>query len=139
MENFYFLYTSAGLKNEQELAELFEVNLKTVKKWRSTRKPPRAVFLYLKLLAGELSGVHKNWHGFRLSKDAIESPTGDFIYYHEIKAIKYVYQAAGIERHRICNLMKNQPPTIKPHKRMKTPARDSVKQSSVVLLQSKSG
>jgi len=108
------MFGDAGLNSEKEVADFFHVTERTVKNWRKNNKPPRAVFLCLSLMAGKLDGLGDEWKGFKLTPEAIESPEGDFIYSYEIRAIKYVYQAAEIERFRTCLGLKNR--NIKPRK-----------------------
>jgi len=112
---FHWLMIDAGFKNEEELANFFDVTTKTVNNWKRNQLP-KPVFLCLELMAGNLNGLGKPWTGFRLTSECIESPEGDFIYAHEVRAISYVYQAAGIDRARICNMLKHQIP-IKRSKR----------------------
>lgn len=79
----------------------FQVNQRTVLNWESEKtKPPRAVFLCLMIFSGHLDMAGKKWIGFRFAADGcIESPEGDFIWPQEIRAIKFLYLAAKIERY----------------------------------------
>jgi len=52
--------------------------------------------LYLAVLNGELDHMGKEWKGFRFSGDCLESPEGEFIYNFEVRAIKYLWIAAGL-------------------------------------------
>jgi len=108
MSEFTFLYRNAGIKTETELAQFFHVSNRTIINWKK-KEPPYSVKICLELMAGKLDALGKPWQGFRLTPSAIESPEGDFIYHYEVRAIRYVYQAAGIERYRICNMMSKQP------------------------------
>ena len=110
---FKWLLIDAGLKNDQEIANFFKVSIRTVQNWKKNKKPPHSVFLCLQLMTGKLDGLGKNWKGFKLTPETIESPEGDFIYSYEVRSIRYVYQAAGINRSRICNMLRNQTPITK--------------------------
>lgn len=92
----------AGLKSEKEAADFFDVSLRSIKNWRKSDKPPRAVFLCLELMTGKLDCIGKKWNGYRLRHDVIESPEGNFIYAHEVKAISYLYQMAKLNRTKLC-------------------------------------
>ena len=109
---FKWLLLDAGLKTDEDTAEFFKVSPRTVKNWKK-EKPPHAVFLCLQLMNGKLDGLGENWKGFKLTTETIESPEGDFIYSYEVRSIRYVYQAAGINRTRICNMLRNQTPITK--------------------------
>jgi transcriptional regulator with XRE-family HTH domain len=99
---FYEWRKEAGLTIE-DCTRIFEVHKRTVKNWDSgKREPPKAVFLCLQIFAGRLDFLGKNWHGFRIRTECIESPEGDFIYHYEVRAIRYLYQAAGMNRTGIC-------------------------------------
>ncbi len=78
----------------------------------------------LSLMNGQLDCLGKAWKGFRLTPEVIESPEGDFIYAYEVRAIRYVYQAAGLQRAKICNMLQHQTP-IKPIK--KVPAENVIR------------
>lgn len=71
---------------------------------------PKSVQACLELMGGKLDCLGKPWQGFRLTLEAIESPDGDFIYAYEVRAIAYVYLAAGLERTRLCTMLKNTTP-----------------------------
>lgn len=104
--DFRRLFTDAGFHNEKELAAFFEVTEKTVHNWKK-HHPPKAVLSCLELMSGKLDCLGKSWQGFRLTPEAIESPEGNFIFAHEVRAIGYVYHSAGIERARLCTMLKN--------------------------------
>jgi len=60
------------LKNKTESdfksAELLGVTSKTISNWsKGKTKPPKAVFLYLSLIKGDLSHVEKQWRVLKLS------------------------------------------------------------------------
>jgi hypothetical protein len=85
---------------------VFEVNRRTVDNWeREKSKPPRAFFLYLSITTGELSFLDKAWKGFKILPDCILSPEGEHIWAYEVRALKYVYVAAGLERYKICRAL----------------------------------
>lgn len=107
--SFRWLITDAGFQDEQELAAFFKVTERTVRNWKK-RRMPQSVQSCLELMSGRLDCLGKPWRGFRLTPEAIESPDGDFIYAYEVRAIAYVYQAAGIERARLCTMLKHTTP-----------------------------
>lgn len=115
MYDFKLMLMEAGLNDVEKLAAFFEVTQRTARNWKKNG-PPKAVFLCLQLMTGRLDALGKEWKGFRLLPDIIESPEGEFVYSHEVKAIKYIYNAAGIERHRICQMLKHQTPVRKGNK-----------------------
>jgi hypothetical protein len=47
---------------------------------------------------GELGFFGKAWQGFKILPDCILSPEGEHIWAYEVRALKYVYVAAGLER-----------------------------------------
>ncbi len=101
-KSFFELRMEAGLSIE-DCTLIFDVHKRTVKSWNDgIREPPKAVFLCLMLYAGRLDFLGKNWRGFRIRPDCIESPEGDFIYSYEVRAIRYLYHAAGMNRTGIC-------------------------------------
>ncbi|MGJ0431251.1 hypothetical protein [Methylobacter sp.] len=105
---FYDWRKEAGL-NVDDCIRLFNVHKRTVRDWDSgKREPPKAVFLCLQLFAGRLDFLGKNWRGFRIRPDCIESPEGDFIYHYEVRAIRYLYRAAGMNRTGICKTLESQ-------------------------------
>lgn len=121
---FYDWRKEAGL-NVDDCTRLFNVHKRTVRDWdKGKREPPQAVFLCLQLFAGRLDFLGKNWTGFRIRPDCIESPEGDFIYHYEVRAIRYLYAAAGMNRTGICKNLESQKafkpaPTDKKQKRLK--------------------
>ncbi|WP_152555587.1 hypothetical protein [Methylomarinum vadi] len=116
--DFRWLMLDAGFHNEKELAHFFEVTEKTVRNWQTNRLP-KSVSACLELMGGKLDCLGKPWRGFRLTPEAIESPDGDFIYAYEVRAIAYVYLAAGIERARLCTMLKNTTPIQRRDRRLK--------------------
>ena len=100
----HWLMLDSGFHTEKELANFFGVTEKTVHNWQ-THRLPKPVLLCLELMGGKLDGLGKPWRGFRLTPEAIESPNGEFIYAYEVRAIAYVYLAAGIERARLCPML----------------------------------
>ena len=108
IDSFKYLRVKAGYTLD-DCKTLFEVCDRTLKDWdNEKRKPPKAVFLCLKLFAGELDFLGKAWRGFRILPDCIESPDGEHIWHYEIKALRYLYQAAGLERYRIGRMLRSQ-------------------------------
>jgi hypothetical protein len=82
-----------------DCVKVFDVSMKTIKRWESkTAQPPRAVFLCLSMFAGQLDFLGKPWHGFRILPDCIASPDKMHIWPGEIRAMKYLFQAIGIDR-----------------------------------------
>ncbi|WP_152555585.1 hypothetical protein [Methylomarinum vadi] len=122
--HFHWLLVDAGFRDEKELAAFFEVTEKTVRNWKKQR-PPKAVRFCLELMSGRLDCLGNPWRGFRLTPEAIESPDGDFIYAHEVRAIGYVYQAAGIERARLCTMLHNTTPIQQRGRRLKSDESDT--------------
>jgi hypothetical protein len=99
----------AGLTID-EAAQLFEVCKRTVRYWDSGQhKPPKAVFLYLSIRTGHLGFLGSKWQGFRILSDCIVSPENDHIWHYEIRAINYLYMAAGLKRYRINRMLEAQP------------------------------
>lgn len=113
MTDFHFLRREAGL-TISDCATLFDVTPRTIKYWE-TRKPQKAAYLYLQIANGKLDHLGKEWNGFKIRKNCIESPEGDFIYHYEVRALRYLYHAAGINRTGVLNNLSNQheSPTIK--------------------------
>ncbi len=92
----------AGL-SLNDCIKIFEVHRRTVRNWeKGKNKPPRAVFLWLLVLDGELEVLGGQWRGFRLLPDCILSAAGNHVWHYEIDSIKYLYQAAGINRSQHC-------------------------------------
>jgi hypothetical protein len=105
MSDFYTLRKKAGL-NTKAAAALFEVTEKTIKNWDLHNKPPRAVFLYLYVLTGHMDHMGPDWKGFRFAGNCIESPEGEFIYAWEVRAMRYLLQAAGLSHTKLYHIMK---------------------------------
>lgn len=105
MLDFQLLRMQAGLSKE-DAATLFEVSTRTVKAWDQGKKPPRAVFLYLQVLNGHLDHLGPDWKGFRFAGNCIESPEGEFIYTWEVRAMRYLIQAAGLDRTQLFKALK---------------------------------
>lgn len=117
--DFHWLMLDAGFHSEKELADFFEVTERTVRNWQKHRLP-KPVRACLELMTGKLDCLGKPWRGFRLTPEAIESPDGDFIYAHEVRAIAYVYLAADIERARLCTMLKYTTPIHRRNRCRKT-------------------
>lgn len=107
MDSFKIKAHRAGLESDEKLAIFFDVSVRTVKNWKKNNKPPHAVFLCLNFMIGDLSHLGKNWKGFRLTDDCIESPEGDFIYHYEVRSLRYIYQVAEIQRFKLCRQLEN--------------------------------
>jgi transcriptional regulator with XRE-family HTH domain len=105
MLDFQLLRMQAGL-NREDTATLFDVTIRTVKAWDQGKRPPRAVFLYLWVLNGRLDHLGPDWKGFRFADNCIESPEGEFIYTWEVRAIRYLIQAAGLDRTQLFKALK---------------------------------
>jgi transcriptional regulator with XRE-family HTH domain len=103
--DFQYLRMKAGL-SRSDAATLFDVSDRTVKGWDQGKKPPRAVFLYLWVLTGQLDHLGKDWKGFRFTGNCIESPEGEFIYAWEVRAMRYLIQAAGLDRTHLFKALK---------------------------------
>jgi DNA-binding XRE family transcriptional regulator len=83
---------------------IFKVSKRTVKNWESGKtKPPQAVLICLQLFAGRLDFLGKEWKGFRITPECIESPEGDFVRAWEIRALRYAMHALDIMRNRRIN------------------------------------
>ncbi|TRX00232.1 hypothetical protein [Candidatus Methylobacter oryzae] len=88
---------------------------KTVKNWECGKiQPPRAVFICLQLFSGRLDFLGKQWRGFRILPDCIESDAGDFVRANEIKALRYAMQAVNIQRDRKCRMNENRKGVVEP-------------------------
>jgi transcriptional regulator with XRE-family HTH domain len=88
----------------EECQRIFKVNKRTIKNWESGKtKPPQAVLICLQLFAGRLDFLGKEWKGFRITPECIESPEGDFVRAWEIRALRYAMQALDIMRNRRIN------------------------------------
>lgn len=108
MSDFYTLRMQAGL-SIQSAAKLFEVSKRTVKTWDNDNKPPRAVFLYLWVLTGQLDHLGPDWKGFRFAGNCIESPEGEFIYAWEVRAMRYLLQASGLSHTKLLHILRQHP------------------------------
>lgn len=99
--DFKLLRMEAGLSID-ECAVLIGVSRRTVFKWENNEvQPPRAVFLCLSWRNGGLDAISPEWANFRVFGDCILSDEGDFVYPHEIRAIRYLFTASGIPRYRL--------------------------------------
>lgn len=108
MKNFQLLRRKAGLSIE-DCVKVFDVHRRTVKNWeKGSTTPPKAVFLYLAISVGELDFLGSAWSGFKILPDCIVSPEGDHIWHYEVRALRYVYAAAGLQRYEVCNTLKHQ-------------------------------
>jgi transcriptional regulator with XRE-family HTH domain len=108
MLDFQLLRMQAGL-NREDTATLFDVTIRTVKAWDQGKQPPRAVFLYLYVLTGRLDHLGADWKGFRFAGNCIESPEGEFIYAWEVRAMRYLLQAAGLSHSKLLHILKQSP------------------------------
>lgn len=109
MNDFYALRLKAGFNCRKKLAKFCGVTEKTIRTWER-KKAPETVKKLMEFMAGDLSPMGKNWTGFRIRPDCIESPEGDFLYHYEVYALRYIYQAAELNRSKICTMLKNQKP-----------------------------
>jgi hypothetical protein len=99
----------------RECEKTFNVTHRTVNNWESGRiQPPRAVIICLGLFGGRLDHLGKNWRGFRITPECIESPNGDFVRCGEIRALRYAMQSMEINRLRRCRLNENELGEIEP-------------------------
>jgi transcriptional regulator with XRE-family HTH domain len=119
MSDFYTLRKEAGL-SRANAAELFEVSKRTIKNWDKDNKPPKAVFLYLHVLTGRLDHLGPDWKGFRFAGNCIESPEGEFIYAWEIRAMRYLLQAAGLSHTKLYHIMQQRTRPERPEKAEET-------------------
>ena len=124
---FRWLFIDAGFSDEKAVADFFEVTEKTVHNWKK-RRPPKAVRSCLELMTGRLDCLGKPWRGFRLTPEAIESPEGDFIYPYEVPAIAYLNHSAGIERTRLCPMLKLTTPIRRRNREEPSPSESSLNQ-----------
>jgi transcriptional regulator with XRE-family HTH domain len=87
-------------RTREECAALFDVDIRTIRNWETGKiKPPRAVFLCLAFLAGRLDFLGEHWRGFRMASDGcLVSPSGGHVWWYEVDAIRYLYQAAERDR-----------------------------------------
>lgn len=94
---------------------VFAVTRRTVNNWESGKiKPPRAVFICLQVFAGRLDFLGKDWKGFRVTPECIESPDGDFVRAWEIRALRYAMQAMDIRRERRCRMNESMTGEVQP-------------------------
>ncbi|MFA6051805.1 MAG: hypothetical protein WC762_04370 [Methylobacter sp.] len=97
----------------EDCQRIFCVTKRTINNWESERiKPPRAVFICLMLFAGRLDHLGKQWRGFRITPEYIESPEGDFVHCQEIRALRYAFQALDIKRDKILRTSENKPENV---------------------------
>lgn len=82
-----------------DCARIFKVHRRTVLNWESGRiKAPQSVLICLQLFAGRLDFLGKEWRGFRILPDCIESPGGDYVRAWEIPALRYAMAALDMRR-----------------------------------------
>jgi len=93
-------YRFVGLTSSK-VAELFSVTERTIRNWEKKGAPPY-VDKFLMLYEGRLDFFGKAWIGFRLTPECLESPEGDFVYPGEVRGLKYLYGAVGIDRTNLC-------------------------------------
>lgn len=102
--DFYALRLKAGFNCRAAAAEFCGVTEKSVRNWEKSGAPVTAIRL-MGLLNGDLSNMGgKEWRGVWLEPDCISISKTDFVYPCEIGAIRYLYQAAGLERHKIVTI-----------------------------------
>jgi transcriptional regulator with XRE-family HTH domain len=119
MSDFYTLRKEAGL-SRANAAELFEVSERTIKNWDKDNKPPKAVFLYLHVLTRRLDHLGPDWKGFRFAGNCIESPEGEFIYAWEVRAMRYLLQAASLSHTKLYHIMQQRTRPERPEKAVET-------------------
>lgn len=91
-----------------DCAMVFNVNRRTVNNWETEKiTPPRAVFICLQLFSGRLDFLGKEWKGFRITPECIESADGDFVRAWEVRALRYAMHAIDIRRDRRCRMNEN--------------------------------
>lgn len=94
-----------------DCTRIFHVNRRTVNNWESGKtEPPRAVLICLQLFCSRLDFLGKQWQGFRITPECIESPEGDFLRPGEIRAFTYAMQAMNMRRDRRCRMNDNDEP-----------------------------
>lgn len=82
-----------------DCTRIFKVHRTTVLNWESGRiKAPQAVLICLQLFNGRLDFLGKEWRGFRILPDCIESPGGDYVRAWEISALRYAMDAIDMRR-----------------------------------------
>lgn len=96
-DDFKYLRFEAGFNSREKAADFCGVTVRTVRNWERCGAPVMAVKL-MGLLAGDLSRFGEDWAGVRLEPDCVSTGKLDFVYPHEINAMRYLYQAAKIDR-----------------------------------------
>lgn len=91
--DFYDLrWARAGL-TQNALSDYIAVSLRTIQRWETEGKAPRAVVLLLSMLAGDLSllpGAGTSWAGWRFLDGDLLSPDGSAITAGQVQALPYL-------------------------------------------------
>jgi len=90
--DFYKLIRKCGY-DRAGIAKYLHVTTATIKRWEDSNKPPRAVFLLLNCLAGQLGFLPNEFEGFYFFDGDLYTPEKQALRAGEIRAIKY-YQHA---------------------------------------------
>ena len=91
MNDFYCLYRRSGFYRKT-LAEYLEVDLRTIKRWEQSSKPPVAVVKLLQYLGNDLGFINKDWSGFYFYQGELCSPEGNQVRPGQIRAHPYLQQ-----------------------------------------------
>jgi len=87
--DFYKLYREAGF-NRNTLAEYLEVSEQTIKRWEKTDKPPRAVFLLLKILGKKLDYINESFKDFYFWDGELYTPERIPVTAGQIRSIPFL-------------------------------------------------
>ena len=94
-----------------DCARIFGVTRRTVNNWDSGKiEPSRAVIICLQLFSSRLDFMGKQWIGFRITPECMESPEGEFVRPGEVRALNYAMQALNMRRDRRCRMNDNDEP-----------------------------
>lgn len=136
--DFKLLRWNAGYLDRQECADFLGVTVKSIRNWDRQQKAPLVVVKLLQLYCGELDALGPAWSGFRIRPGVIESDDGKaFIYPGEIRALPYVYKAAGLERHAVCKTLERSSSLYAIKKIVTFPDSPVKEQSNVVIFSRK--
>jgi len=87
--DFYKTYREAGFHRDT-LAKYIDVSEQTIKRWEKTDRPPRAVFLLLKILGKKLDYVNAGFAGFYFWNGELYTPERTPITAGQIRSIPFL-------------------------------------------------
>ena len=94
---FYKLIRKCGY-DRAGIAKYLHVTTATIKRWEDSNKPPRAVFLLLNCLAGQLGFLPNEFEGFYFFEGELYTPENQAVRAGEIRAIKFNQQTINFYR-----------------------------------------